>query len=483
MGPPPLPISGSRRSAATEQRQSSQRVSDWMQYPQAGTSNNHGSQDARPVAQGHVSQWLPNQPNPQLSNAQAAHDAYEDLEMPDLPYLDDHIPPPETAGLRVNEWLDHQQPATPQRFQERAAGNRDAFSHAEPGRHLQFSKRARDEERDAEAIQEALSQPISGAAVAVNLSGGNAAMLVIPDPPGPYATRNGYFDYNPHLVPGARAAARHFPSAEPELGPGQDQAQLFNPEQPLRSPRDPSMRRLVADLVDNTNKVPPHTLRHNMEAMIRKFDVDFVHTSVPDVLLSPQTHAFMIARKAKAGPYLKQLKELVRVANILECTVACKLPWNRRRYPAPPWCSFTKTPYNFAACPDPTILIVADNIYDETLQLLFDVGRFIKHFQDCGLATEPMLESAEAKQWSQNVEKMLQALHRMGSLAETVGRRAMTGQWDMVAGMGEILDTCGGIWTVATGTLRPPNPAPMPYEARLLNMNNNNRLGHAANRQ
>lgn len=268
------------------------------------------------------------------------------------------------------------------------------------------------------------------------------------------------FDYPPHLIAGAKEAALHFLPSQPALGSEQEYAQFFNPEESIKDPKDPWVSYFASQLVDNTYKRPPCDLRHSLqETKLRHFIASFITVQVLEgQTLSEEGRFMMQQRREAAIKYLGAIKEVVEVANKLECALACQLPRSKRRYPPPPWCPISDTPNaNFPSLPHPQILIVADNLYDEGMQLLFDVAFQIQGFVDCGLAYEPLASDVKVKVWNHNLRLLRDSIHRIGCLVEAFGRRAATGQWEMVAGMVEVLERMGGIWAVVTGTLRPPN--------------------------
>lgn len=268
------------------------------------------------------------------------------------------------------------------------------------------------------------------------------------------------FEYRPHLIAGAKEAALHFPPSKPSLGSEEEYGQFFNPEVPIKDPQDPWVRYFAAQLVNNSNKRPPCDLRQNLqETKLRHFVASFITVQVfQGQTLSEEGRVMMLQRREAAFKYLAAIREVVEVADKLECALACQLPRSQRRYPPPPWCPiFGTSDTNSPSLPHPNVLIMADNLYDEGVQLLFDVAFQIQGFIDCGLAYEPLASDVRAGVWNHNLRLLRDSLHRIGSLVETFGRMASTGQWEMVAGMAEVLERMGGIWAVVTGTLRPPN--------------------------
>lgn len=273
-----------------------------------------------------------------------------------------------------------------------------------------------------------------------------------------YGLAQSEFSFIPHLLPGARGAAQRFPPPQPKAGPGEDYQQFFNPEQSLCEPQDSEMRELAADLVNNTNKTPPcEHRRMTAVPMVRKFKELFLDAGVPDGMLSPRAHAEMITRNANSRMYANRLDNLLRLCDSIECLLCCRLPHNKRRYPAPPFCPSRMNPLFFPPSPDENKLFVADNLYDESIQLLSDALCFMLGFERHGISQNPLLYNDDVRHWLNNFEKLENSLNRMGALVNVIGTRCMYGQWDYVAGMGEVLNAVGGIWTVVTGTLRPPN--------------------------
>ncbi|RPB29289.1 hypothetical protein L211DRAFT_844290 [Terfezia boudieri ATCC MYA-4762] len=268
---------------------------------------------------------------------------------------------------------------------------------------------------------------------------------------------SGYY-FMPHLVPGARGATRRFPQPQPVADPDEYYKQLFNPEEPLSEPQDAAMRVLAASLVDNTKKTPPFEYRRKIElTMVRDFKEKFLDAGLPDGMLSPEVHAELISRNAKSRMYANRLDNLLKLCDSIECLLYCKLPHNKRRYPAPPFCPSRANPPTFPPSPDEAILFVADDLYDESIQLLTDAVYFMLGFERHGISQNPVLLNDDVSKWYRNFGKLENSLNRMGVLVDVIGNRCQCGQWDYVAGMGEVLNAVGGIWTIVTGTLRPPN--------------------------
>ncbi|KAF8417958.1 hypothetical protein EV426DRAFT_577883 [Tirmania nivea] len=356
------------------------------------------------------------------------------------------------SNSRLSSWLGTNQDKASQKTGGVGQEMRDSQYASRLGQGTGNSqKRPLDCSEDDVTMQEAIQLPVvstSSSISAVNEAGG---MSLKQHPP----AQSG-FSFTPHLLPGARGAARRFPPPQPEAGPC-DYSQFFNPEQALHEPQDPEIRAIAASIVDNTNKTPPCEHRRTTAIpMLRKFKEKFLNTGMPDGTVSPRTHAEIIARNANSQMFASRLDSLLTLCDAIECLLCCVLPHNKRRYPAPPFCNARKNPVIFPPSPDEMKLFVADNLYDESVQLLSDTLRFILRFESLGLSENPLLNN-DAKQWLFGLEKLEQALNRMGVLVAVIGNRCMCGQWDYVASMGEVLNAVGGIWTIATGTLRPPN--------------------------
>ncbi|KAF8438703.1 hypothetical protein BGX38DRAFT_1209613, partial [Terfezia claveryi] len=270
--------------------------------------------------------------------------------------------------------------------------------------------------------------------------------------------QSGYY-FMPHLLPGARDAARRFHQPQPVADPDEYYKQLFNPEEPLCEPQDAEMRELAADLVDNTNKTPPFEYRRKMGfTMVRDFKEKFLDAGLPDGMLSPEAHAELIRQNENSRMYANRLDNLLKLCDSIECLLYCRLPHNKRRYPAPPFCPSRTNPPTFPLSPkDENKLFVADDLYDEAIQLLTDALYFMLGFERHGISQNPVLLNDDVSKWYRDFGKLENALNRMGVLVNVIGNRCQCGQWDYVAGMGEVLHAAGGIWTIVTGTLRPPD--------------------------
>ena len=335
---------------------------------------------------------------------------------------------------RVSTWLDTE---VPQQVSDVDQEMRDTqyASHLGQDSSSRHGKRPLDFSEDYAIMQEPIHHPIEQ------------------HPP----AKTGY-SFTPHLLPGARGAARHFPPPQPVASPGEDYEQLFDPERPLYEPQDPEMRELAANLVDNTRKTPPCEYRRIIViSIVDKFKQDFLDAELPDGMHSPRAHAQMIARNANSRMYAEGLDKLLDLCNAIECHICCLLPHNKRRYPPPPFCPSTVNLPVFPPCLDRQKFYVTDNLYDESIQLLCDSAYHILEFKRLGIAQDPLLPNDDVKRWFKNLGKMVESLNRMGVLIKIIGNRCLCGQWDYVAGMAEILEVAGGIWTIATGTLRPPN--------------------------
>ena len=347
---------------------------------------------------------------------------------------------------RVSEWLGTDQ-------EMRGAQNTGTPCLGQ-GLNSAHGKRPLDHSDDAAIMEETIHRPMAhtrSSLPAINQAGEMTSTL---EP----EQRPSEFNFMPHLLPGARGAARRYPPAQPEAGPGEDYEQLFNPEEPLRDPQDPGMRALAADLVDNTNNTPPWEYRHTLAIpMLNHFKKTFLDAGLPDGMLSPETHAEIIHRNANARMYADHLDKLLGLCDSIECLLYCMLPHNKRRYPAPPFCPARKDPPTFPPCPDESKLFVPDNVYDESIQLLTDALLFIRGFEMHGVSENPLLFNKTVREWFKGFDNFSKSLNRMGVLVDLIGNRCKCGQWDYVARIGEALEAIGGIWTVVTGTLRPPN--------------------------
>jgi len=351
---------------------------------------------------------------------------------------------------RVSEWVNSHQNQRPQQAAEINQDMQDAqySSYLNQGSSNAQGKRSLDHSDDNTIMQETIHRPMASTRYSIPAVNEVTRMTLEQYPPEE-------LHFTPHLLPGARGAARRFPQSQLETG---DYEQLFNPEQPLYEPHDPEIRAFIANLVDNTVKTPPfHYRRTTIVPMVNKFKERFLDDRLPAGLYSPRTHAEITTRNANSRMYADRIDNLLRLCDAIECLLYCMLPHNKRRYPAPLSCPSRKNPPVFPPCPDEKKLFVADNLYDESVQLLTDAVGFIMRFEEHGISEDPLLVNNEVKVWFAGFEQLENSLNRIGVIVNVIGNRCKCGQWDYVASMGEVLNAVGGIWTVVTGTLRPPN--------------------------